>query len=397
MGAAPQAPQYLRRTVPLCYNASEEFRTMHYTFIPHHLPTARVFHPFPQRRTTMHPIQFGFCVPIFAMPGGRLFRTPNYEQLDTATTMNLARRADALGYDSLWVADHLMLGRDQAILEGWTTLAALAGCTEQARLGMIHQAHFFHHPALAAKMTATLDQISGGRFIYFIDGGNSRHEYLAYGLPWRDDRDERIAHMLDGLAITLALWQSDGPVTMQGDHYHVEGAVCTPQPVQQPHPPVWFGEVHPRTVEACARYAQGWNSVPVSPTEMQRRLDLLRTAFDRAGRSFDELEKSLEIQILIAPTRDDVRQKLAEMLALSPPAEPHAELQAGLQSFIDGTADALPTSLSDTWIVGTPDEITEQLQVYIDLGISHFLLWFMDAPRADGLELFADAVMPQFR
>lgn len=341
----------------------------------------------------MHPTQFGFCVPIFAMPGGRLFRTPNYEQLETATTMDLARRADALGYDSLWVADHLMLGRDQAILEGWTTLAALAGSTQRARLGLIHQSNYFHHPALAAKMTATLDQISGGRFIYFIDGGNSRHEYLAYGLPWSDNKDERIEHMLDGLEITMALWQADEPVTMQGNHYHVEGAVCTPLPVQQPHPPVWFGEVHPLTVQACARYAQGWNSVPVPPAEMQRRLDLLRAAFDQVGRPFDELEKSLEIQILIAPTRDGIRQKLGEMLALDPPAEPNAELQA----FIEGRADALPASLSDTWLVGTPDEVTEQLQVYVDLGISHFLLWFMDAPGADGLELFAEAIMPRFR
>src|SRR5687768_13618735 len=95
----------------------------------------------------MSRIQFGFCLPIFAAPGARFFRTPNYPQLDPLTTFKMGQAADALGYDSLWVADHLMLGRDEAILEGWTTLAALAGSTQRARLGMIHQGHFFRNPA----------------------------------------------------------------------------------------------------------------------------------------------------------------------------------------------------------------------------------------------------------
>ena len=73
-----------------------------------------------------YPIQFGFALPIFAAPGGRFFRTPNYPQLEPQRTFQLGVHADALGYDSLWVADHLMLGRDEAIMEGWTTLAALA-------------------------------------------------------------------------------------------------------------------------------------------------------------------------------------------------------------------------------------------------------------------------------
>ena len=84
--------------------------------------------------------KFGFCLPIFAAPGAPMFRTPSYERLDAATTLGLGVTADQLGYDSLWVADHLFLGRDDAILEGWTTLSVLAGGTTQAQLGMIHMA-----------------------------------------------------------------------------------------------------------------------------------------------------------------------------------------------------------------------------------------------------------------
>src|SRR5690606_13022397 len=107
--------------------------------------------------------QFGYCLPIFANPGGSLFRTPNLRKLDALELLRLGRYAEELGFDPWWVADHLMLGLDDAILEGCTALSALAGATATARLGLIHQAHYFRSPAVAAKMVATLDQLSGGR------------------------------------------------------------------------------------------------------------------------------------------------------------------------------------------------------------------------------------------
>lgn len=342
----------------------------------------------------MHPIQFGFCLPIFALPGARLFRTPNYAQLDAATTVGMAHAAERLGYDSLWVADHLMLGKDEAILEGWTVLAALAGSTRRARLGMIHQAHFFRNPALAAKMTATLDQISNGRFIYFIDGGYGQREHACYGLPHPAGMEERMAYVVDGLELTLAMWQADTPTDHQGTYYQVQGAVNTPLPVQQPHPPVWFGEAHPSILAACARYGQGWNTVPVGLDEVARRIDALDQACRAVGRSADELEKSLETQILIAPDVPTLRRTLQGMIDLAPHT---ASLPDGLDAFLSGDTDTLPPSVDDVWIAGTPDHVAARIQAYIDLGISHFLFWFMDAPDQTGLELFAETVAPRFR
>jgi len=341
----------------------------------------------------MPSVQFGFCVPIFAYPGGRLFRTPNYAKLDPSRTIQLARLADDLGYASLWVADHLMLGHENAIMEGWTTLAALAGATHQAKLGMIHQGHFFRHPAIAAKMTATLDQISGGRFIYFIDGGYGRQEHLAYGLPYPDTMEERVAEVVAGLEVTLALWQADKPISFDNGSYQLHEATCTPRPVQQPHPPVWFGEAHPSLLAACARYGQGWNTVPVAPAELQRRLDALDAACRAVGRTAAELEKSLEIQILVAPDRPSLRHQLQAMIDLAPPPA----IDADLQAFLSGSSDELPAKLTETQIIGTPAEVTQQIQAYVELGITHFLFWFMDAPEAGGLRLFAEQVAPRFR
>ncbi|MCC7446836.1 MAG: LLM class flavin-dependent oxidoreductase [Anaerolineae bacterium] len=343
------------------------------------------------------PVQFGYCVPIFAWPGGGLFRTPNYAALDTATTMNLARLADDLGYDSIWVADHLMLGKDEAILEGWTTLSALAGSTQRAKLGIIHQAHFFRHPSVTAKMIATLDQISGGRFIYFADTGTRAAEHHAYGLHYPATMEDRMPELLEGLELQLALWQTSPqkPLTFNGRYYQVTDAVCTPGPVTQPHPPIWFGEAHPLILEACARMGQGWNSVPVPMDELRRRIQSLKDACNSCGRPFDDIEKTLETQILIAPDRDGIRQALRFMLSLTPLGDEVA-LGEDMKAFLSGSTDQLPT-LTDSWLIGTPDMITQQLHALIDMGFTHFMLWFMDAPQQDGMRLFIDEVTPAFR
>jgi alkanesulfonate monooxygenase SsuD/methylene tetrahydromethanopterin reductase-like flavin-dependent oxidoreductase (luciferase family) len=343
----------------------------------------------------MFKIQFGFCLPIFAAPGARFFRTPNYAQLEPLTTFQLGVRADELGYDSLWVADHLMLGRDEAIMEGWTTLAALAGATKRARLGMIHQGHFFRNPALAAKMTTTLDHISGGRFIYFVDAGYGQREHAAYGLHYPATMEERMEEVVDGLQLTLALWGAEKPISHQGKFFRVTDAVNMPLPVQKPHPPVWFGEAHPSILAACARYGNGWNTVPVGYAEVKRRLELLAAACVAEGRSIDELERSLETQILVASDTAGVRAALQHMIDLEPTTG--GRHQTELEGFLSGATAELPQSVKDAWIIGTPDEVAAQLQSYINLGISHFLLWFMDAPDPAGLELFAREVAPRFQ
>jgi alkanesulfonate monooxygenase SsuD/methylene tetrahydromethanopterin reductase-like flavin-dependent oxidoreductase (luciferase family) len=342
----------------------------------------------------MNKIQFGFCVPIFASPGARLFRTPNYEQFETATTMELAKLADKLGYNSLWVADHLLLGRDSAILEGWTTLAALAGATQQAKLGMIHMAHFFRYPAMTAKMVATLDQISGGRLIHFIDGGNRPAEYAAYDLPWLDSIEDRVSHMIDGIELSLALWATDQAVDFEGRYYRLKGARCVPRPLQQPHPPIWLGGAHPLMLEAAARYGQGWNTTPVDLPTLRQHLQALAATCERVGRPFEALEKSLEMQILVTPDLATARQRLKTMISLDPSAAP---LDPALEAFLAGETEVIPASLARNSLVGTPEMIIQQLQAYIQEGISHFMLWFMDIPRQEGLRLFAEKVAPQLQ
>lgn len=330
--------------------------------------------------------QFGFCLPLFASPGVIAFRTPSYRGLEVGTTMSLAVQADELGYDSLWVADHLQLGKDDAILEGWTTLAALAGATHRAKLGPIHLCNAFREPSLMAKMSATLDQISNGRLIFFFDAGWRQVEFDAYGFPFFD-APTRIERCREGLEVIRRLWTNDGPVTYEGQHYQIRAAVNAPRPRQQPHPPIWIGEVRDGLADLAAAFADGWNSVPATLADYGEKLDVLRAACSRYGRDVSQLELSLETQILIATDRSELRRKVEWIDQLRTEADsaaipdPHQSLKQH----------------RDAWLVGTPDDIIDQLRAYQGLGVSHFLLWFLDAPHPGGLRLFADKVMPVLR
>lgn len=356
----------------------------------------------------MTTMQFGLCAPIFAAPGMNLFRTPGFAAVDSGAPLAMARRAEELGYDSVWVADHLMLGKDDAILEGWTVFSAIAGATSRVKLGMIHMGLLFRNPALAAKMTATFDQISGGRLIHFMDCGYMGREYLAYGLAWDAELATRVEKLAEATALTLALWSADEPLTFEGKHYAVTGALCNPAPLQSPHPPLWFGEATPGVLDLCARIGQGWNTTPVSVFEFRRRVGLLHEACARAGRDPGEVELSLETQILIAPDTATLRERMGELLALGS-AENHQlppEIQpflhtyandADFRAFVNGETDTIPSRMDEDWIVGTPDHVERRLREYAAEGAGHVMLWFMDAPKMSGMDLFAREVMPRFR
>jgi len=119
----------------------------------------------------------------------------------------------------------------------------------------------------------------------------------------------------------------------------------------------------------------------------------LQTACDEIGRSFDEIELSYETQILIAPDKAGVRALLQQLVDKGS----GEDLREDMRAFLSGESDVAPEELAKTFLIGTPDEIEAQMQVYIDRGISHFMLWFMDAPERGGLRLFAEEVLPRFR
>ena len=340
-------------------------------------------------------VKMGYCVPAFAMPGLDLFRVPNVARIEDVDVLANAREAERLGFDSLWVCDHLMLGRDKAVLEGWTTLAMIAGATQRAQLGLIHQANLFRLPQIAAKMMATLDRLSGGRFIHFFEAGMGRAEQVAYGLDWDDDHAARVERLEEAIELIRSLYSAPGPIDFAGKFYRFKQAELAPKP-RQAHVPVWFGEAFEPVIELTARIADGWNTTPVTLAELDRRLGLLDAALSRAGRSRAELEISFETQILVAPDIATLRRKVTAMLDCANEASA-APPKSEVLDFVAGRIDHLPDEMTGPWIFGTAEAARRRIADLRARGVDHLMLWFMDAPDTDGMAYFMEEVAPGFR
>ncbi|MEM3693526.1 MAG: LLM class flavin-dependent oxidoreductase [Candidatus Bathyarchaeia archaeon] len=336
-------------------------------------------------------VGFGFCVPIFSSAGDTHARTPCYEELDYASCKEAVLKAEKLGFDSLWVADHLFLGKGGAILECWTTLSALASVTKKMRIGTIHLCNIFRHPALVAKMAATLDLISGGRLEFFIDAGWAEGETKAYGFPWEPDPAVRIQRMEEAIEIARLMWTQEKP-SYRGRYYRIEEAVCEPKPLQKPHPPIWIGTFGGESglnivpseelmMKAVAKYANVWNNTPASVEVCKSKLEALRKACFDVGRSYSDIGKSLETEVMIAKDKDGLRRIQERIHELNPRKRFYASEEAYRKFYI----------------VGNPEECVERIWEYVDLGINRFMIWFLDLPSTKGMEIFSEMVMPEFR
>jgi len=337
-------------------------------------------------------MKFGFCAPTFAGAGDAHPRTPLLDRVDVGHLGHAIGEAEGLGYDCLWVADHLMLGRESAVMEGWTFLSWASALTDRMRLGTIHLANVFRAPALTAKAAATLDVISGGRLEFFFEPGHrgSVEESGAYGFTFEED-GARLAAFEEAVQIVKAMWTEDR-ASFDGRYHSVDEAICYPKPVQKPHPPVWIGTIGGESmservgmnegiVDVVARHADGWNNTPASLGQCRETLRLLEDACRRNGREFSGLRKSLETQVLVAETPGEV-ERLQEAIDRRNP---------GRVSYPDWDDAA------DRYLIGDADTVAGRLRQYADLGIDDFMLWFMDYPSLAGMRTFARRVMPGFR
>ena len=194
-------------------------------------------------------------------------------------------RAEAAGFDDLWIDDHLLSDegdwRDPK-LEGWTTLAAVAAVTERARLGHMVVANTLRNPGLTAKMTTTLDHVSGGRMILGLGAGWFAREHEAFGFDFGTGFGERLDRL--GEAVPLIRRLLDGEtVTHEGRFYRFDEAVCAPRPLQARVPILIGGSGPKKTLPLVARYADLWNTYG-SPAELAASDAILRAACEAVGR-----------------------------------------------------------------------------------------------------------------
>jgi len=314
----------------------------------------------------MNKIKFGVFLPFYA------FKT----EKNTSQLFNRLQDAviecEKLGYSSVWLDDHLMINK-MPILECWTTLSALSMVTKKVRLGTMVTCNSFRNPTLLAKMAATLDNISNGRLELGIGAGVQKNEHDAYGFPFLSAKD-RVERLSEAVEIIKKLW-IENEVSYKGKHYLLKNAVCEPKPLQNPHIPIVIGGGGEKlTLKVTARHADrfDWGYLP-SLERYNRKLKILEKHCEIVGRNVSEIEKSCwpAGQIFIGTDRKELEAQIMQWVPKS----------VSLEEFMQ------------TNFVGTPKDCIKQLQPYMNLGVTQFMLFFGDLPDLKGLQLFAEKVV----
>jgi F420-dependent oxidoreductase-like protein len=285
--------------------------------------------------------------------------------------ITIVKKCDRLGYDSVWLDDHLMY-QDCPTIECWTALAYIAALTKKIRLGTMVTCNAHRNPGVLAKAAATVDILSNGRVEFGIGAGVQKTEHIAYGFEF-PTLSTRINQLDEAIEVIKQLWICE-KASFQGKYYSLKEAVCEPKPLQKPHPPIIVGGSGEQLLKVTAKYADrfDWGFLP-SIEEYTQKMEILKKNCRAIGRDFEQIEKSCwpAGQILIAQNNDELNSKIKQFK----PAH------MALEDFKKST------------LVGTPQECIEHLRFYADLGISYFMLYFADLPSTEGLSLFAKEVI----
>jgi F420-dependent oxidoreductase-like protein len=210
---------------------------------------------------------------------------------------DIARTADEVGFDSIWVMDHFwqirMNGPEyHEMLEGYSALAYIAAVTKRAKLGTMVTGAVYHHPGILAKTVTTLDVLSSGRAWLGIGAAWNEAESRGLGIPFPAIK-ERFERLEETLQICLQMWEgkrgSEKP--FRGEHYQLERPLNSPQSLSRPHPPILIGGGgEKKTLRLVAQYAEACNLFPTP--EIPRKLDILREHCQAVGRNYDDIEKT---------------------------------------------------------------------------------------------------------
>ena len=304
----------------------------------------------------MTKIQFGFT-----MPADQLDKA---QRITFVASLNRALNLISGHFDSAWIIDHLQFG-EADVLEGFTTLAYMAALHPQLKFGHTVVCQSFRNPALLAKMGATLQFLSGGRFLLGIGAGWHAEEYRAYGYEF-SSAQARVEQLEETLQIIKALW-TEKRATVTGRHYHVANACCEPKP--DPLPPIMVGAFRPKMLRLAAKYADEWN---VSSTGLRRYRRLVEE-FEHACTDVDRDPATL-------------RRSWCGGCACAP-TQAEAERVAGDRYSAHNPED-------DFGFVGTPQQVIEQMRSFVELGVEAFMVDCGGFPNLTTLEMLISEVLP---
>ncbi len=285
--------------------------------------------------------------------------------------------ADEAGYDSLWTFDHFLpIFADPTgpELEGWTTLAALAALTKNARVGCLVTGNTYRHPAVLANMGTTVDHISKGRLNFGIGAGWFEYEHKVHGWEFPEIPD-RLRMFREALEVITRLWTEEA-ASFEGKFYQLDGAPHNPKPVQTPHPPIMIGGGGEQVLlKLVAKYAQMWNYMGSLAT-LERKRDILYRHCETVKRDPDEIEITAMVRCLC--THDEARAK----------------------SYIEdyaGTAGMTEEEAMQQTFVGSPAQCVENAQRFFDAGFTHLILHVPRPFDHESFALFTEEALPHIR
>ncbi|HVW19364.1 MAG TPA: TIGR03560 family F420-dependent LLM class oxidoreductase [Solirubrobacteraceae bacterium] len=301
--------------------------------------------------------RLGLQIPYFNFEG-----TPPERLLDRLT--EIATTAERSGFDSIWVMDHLIqipsVGAQELwMLEGNMALMAIAARTSALKLGLMVGGVTYRNPALHAKMTTTLDVLSGGRAIHGIGAAwfDAEHEQYGFRYPPIAERFERLE---DHLNIARAMFTQERP-SYEGRHHSISGVLNNPRPIRGDVPIMVGGGGERKTLRLVARYADASN-VFGDAAQVRHKVSVLEGHCEAVGRDPAEITKTRLGTLIVADTHEAAQRKLAN-------------LRPGLDAVRLGA-----------W-VGGPDEIAEQARAHLDAGLDGLIFNLSDVEDLESVEL----------
>lgn len=323
----------------------------------------------------MKPIQVGLT-----LPQGWLDEFPDnnaYNQF--LFSKSVALKAEQLGYDAGYVYDHFIPyygdKRTLPFFEAYTLLSAIAAITTKLRIGQVVTCNSYRSPSLLAKMSSTLDAISDGRLEFGIGAGWFEYEYNSYGYPF-DSASTRIEQLDESITIIKKMWQKEKS-SFKGKHYSIKNAICSPKPIQNPHPPIMVGGSGQKLIAVAAKHATRYNHPFGTPEILQSKIEMLKIQCKKIKRNFNDIENSVLLRVLVGKDKDDIKQIVTQL----------KKKNESISEFIMRSKDSIA--------LGTPDEVIEYLQKYVNIGISYFIVNFIGLSNPlEMLSLFSKKVRP---
>lgn len=284
--------------------------------------------------------------------------------------LDLASHGEATGWDGVWIADHFMPNGDDVsgpVLEGWTTIAALAATVPRVRIGCLVSGNTYRHPAVLASMAATADQVSGGRIVLGLGAGWQQNEHDAYGIPLFETK-ERMARFAEACAVVKSLLTQER-TTFDGDHYQLRDAPLEPKGANGPVPLLVGGGGEKVTLRIAAQHADEWN-VWGTPEVLAHKGAVLDRHCDDVGRDPATIERSAQALLFLSDDETWLARHRAD---------------AG------GRAS----------MVGTPAELVDVVGAYVEAGVDElivpdFTLGSLSRAK-DTYDRFLTEVAPSFR